>query len=473
MTWNAQCAPCHTTGYTKGYDLARDAYAPRMERLGVGCAACHDAMPSDHANRVAVAHADAGARAGHAKLPPSEATTSGHGPRADACTACHARREELSADAEAHAPFDARYRLRHADEPDLYAADGQARGEVFEAGSLALNRMGHAGVTCLDCHEPHGGKLRVANDVDALCLGCHAPPTRRGATPIDAATHAHHDRDSEGARCVSCHMPLVTVMDRDARRDHRFASPNAGLARELGLPLACDQCHAGEAPTWAAAQLARWHPSGSSARLSRDAERTRDLTSAARGDRDAARSLANRLEREPNAAWRATILLALAPFAEDASVQTALVRALDDSSADVRHAAIGPLARLPAHRERLVALRGDSSLSVRLGAAWATRSTLPCEGRLHDEVVSWLAANVDTPVGAIRASELAVVEKRWADAVSLATRATEWDSSVPTWMTLARALAAAGRRDDASAALARAQALASAAPAPPRPAPKP
>jgi predicted CXXCH cytochrome family protein len=464
MTWNAQCAACHTTGFVKGYDAARDAYGSRMESLGVGCAACHGAMAAEHGRG-----ARPSANAGAAKPSAASAEPTGHA--ASACRACHTRREELTGAARPGEPFDRHYRLRHADEPDLYAPDGQARGEVFEAGSLALSRMGHAGVTCGDCHEPHGGKLRVANDDDALCLGCHAPPTRRGATPIDAAAHAHHDRNSEGARCVSCHMPLVTVMGRDARRDHRFSSPNPRLARDLGLPLACDRCHGREAPTWAVTQVGRWFPRGSSARLSGDEARTRALAAASRGDLAAARLLADRVPSEPIDAWRATLLLAIAPFAGDAFVQNALVRGLDDASPDVRHAAIAPLARFSAYRERLVQLRDDPVLAVRLAAAWATRSTLPREGRLRDEVVAWIEANVDTPAGLLRASELAVVERRPLDAVSLASRATAWDPSVPTWMTLARALAAAGRRDEARTAIARAEAMAS-APAP-RPAKTP
>ena len=55
----------------------------------------------------------------------------------------------------------------------LYDADGQMRDvKVYNYGSFKQSKMFAAGVTCSDCHEPHGAKLRVPGD--GVCLQCHA-----------------------------------------------------------------------------------------------------------------------------------------------------------------------------------------------------------------------------------------------------------------------------------------------------------
>ena len=37
--------------------------------------------------------------------------------------------------------------------------------------------MGAAGVTCLDCHDPHTAKLKLPQEDNSLCLRCHADGT--------------------------------------------------------------------------------------------------------------------------------------------------------------------------------------------------------------------------------------------------------------------------------------------------------
>ena len=41
MTWNAQCAYCHMTGYEKRYDAALDTYDSTWQAMGISCAQCH------------------------------------------------------------------------------------------------------------------------------------------------------------------------------------------------------------------------------------------------------------------------------------------------------------------------------------------------------------------------------------------------------------------------------------------------
>lgn len=436
MNWNAQCGYCHTTGYRKGYDPAADVYRTTWEALGVACEPCHGEVAAHVASRGATPTA-----------------TRDRGAVVDACAACHARREDLTGEFAAGEPFAGHFRALLADVPDLYHPDGRAADEVFEAGSLRLSRMGGAGVTCVDCHEPHSGALRRPVDDDALCLDCHAPPGRAGARLVDRVTHSHHPAESRGARCVECHMPAQVYMGRDVRRDHAFTSPDPRLASELGLSDACRDCHVGRTSEWAIAWSERWFGAAMQTSVRR---RARALARARAVDRGASSELLAVLDGETNEAWRASLVGALAPFAEETAVQERLTAALAEPSADVRAAAIRGLARVPALRSRLLALREDPVRLVRLTAAWATRTT-PVAGEARDELVRWLEINADQPAGAIRMSEAALVEGRTVDAVAWARKAVAWDPSTPSFHTLARALTAAGKLVEAREALRAAQ----------------
>ena len=81
--------------------------------------------------------------------------------------------------------------------------------------------MGHKGIGCTNCHDPHaatpiGGKPAV--DTNALCMTCHAAGANQ-AVVIDPAKHVFHTPGTPGSRCVDCHMPKKTYMGRDPRSD--------------------------------------------------------------------------------------------------------------------------------------------------------------------------------------------------------------------------------------------------------------
>jgi cytochrome c553 len=80
----------------------------------------------------------------------------GAGAEINLCAGCHSRRQPLTAGSPApSAPFLDHYvpaLLREG----LYHADGQILDEVYVYGSFLQSRMYAAGVSCGDCHEPHG-----------------------------------------------------------------------------------------------------------------------------------------------------------------------------------------------------------------------------------------------------------------------------------------------------------------------------
>jgi predicted CXXCH cytochrome family protein len=376
QNWNFMCAACHSTGLVRGYDAAQDRYDTRWTEIAVGCEACHgpgarhvawarDGAAPGVANRgLATAlsdrsgggwrFADGDAR-GIARWegPPRQA-----GPGVETCAPCHARARPLVADP----PPASRFLDTHA--PLLlvqgeYHADGQIQGEVFEWGSFAHSRMQRAGVVCADCHQPHSARLRAEGN--AVCAQCHLP------TRFEATAHHGHAPGSEGARCAACHMPAVTYMGVDRRRDHAFSVPRPDVAAAVGAPDACTACHAGQTQAWAAERLAEWHgpPRGAPhPALAIHAGRTR-----ARGADEALSRLA--LDRAQPAILRATALSLLTPPATRA-VGEAVGGTLLDPEPLVRAAALRALDALPAqNRLHAVRLLADEVRLVRIEAARA------------------------------------------------------------------------------------------------------
>ena len=268
QNWNFMCADCHSTALRKNYDAVADRYDTHWSEISVGCEACHG-PGSAHvawatARRDGKPYPDNGNKALAAPLAERQgvswkresmaATATRSKPRdseheLDVCAQCHSRRSQIADGYTAGKPFLDYYRPSLL-VPPLYHPDGQQHGEVYDWGSFLQSRMYASGVTCSDCHEPHGSKLRAEGN--AVCTQCHAP------TQFDVATHHHHEQGSKGAQCAACHMPTATYMVLDARHDHSLRVPRPDLSAALGTPNACNGCHATRGTRWAAAQVTTW-----------------------------------------------------------------------------------------------------------------------------------------------------------------------------------------------------------------------
>ena len=212
MTWNSMCASCHNTRLRKNYHPATDTYSTTMAERGVGCESCHGPLKQHVIWQRQ--------RGGTATNDPTVHRLDKN-QMLDTCGSCHARRGELTGDFTPGEKFFDHYSLTIPDGSDLYYPDGQVREEDYEFTSFLSSKMHAACVRCMDCHEPHSSKNLITGD--ALCLRCHAPPVAP-APKIDPASHTHHQANTAGSRCVDCHMPLTTYMQRHARRDHGFTS---------------------------------------------------------------------------------------------------------------------------------------------------------------------------------------------------------------------------------------------------------
>ncbi|NOR40605.1 MAG: tetratricopeptide repeat protein, partial [Gammaproteobacteria bacterium] len=276
----------------------------------------------------------------------------------EVCAQCHSRRSAISNDYAPGKPFANHYRLRLLDQ-GMYFADGQIEDEVYVHGSFLQSKMFLAGVTCSDCHQPHSLELRQPGN--GVCLQCHM------ADRFDTGKHHFHASDSPGAQCVDCHMPARTYMVVDPRRDHSIRIPRPDLSSELGIPNACNTCHADKSSAWAADNIKTWygHDPASFQSYARTLHKARQNKAGAGSDLAA-------LIRDTQAPGiaRATALRYIGPYLDAATVDVLSV-GLADADASVRMATVSILEGIPLEPRVRFAfpMLTDPALTVRIEAA--------------------------------------------------------------------------------------------------------
>lgn len=264
QNWNFMCAECHSTGVRKNYDAKEDRFATSFAEISVGCEACHGAG-SRH-----VAWAKGGKRGDASKglvvnfdervgvswsadrsnsLPKRSTPPAVLRKEVETCGLCHARRGQLAEDWRPGQWLSQTHRVSLLDRR-LFHADGQIRDseETYNYAPFKMSKMFAAGVTCSDCHDPHGSTLKAS--VDAVCGQCHAAAKYQ--------TIAHRQHAGTDLTCASCHMPVRNYMVVDQRHDHGFRIPRPDLSLKFGTPNACNDCHRTQSAQWAAEKVAGW-----------------------------------------------------------------------------------------------------------------------------------------------------------------------------------------------------------------------
>jgi predicted CXXCH cytochrome family protein len=366
QTWNSMCAACHSTALKKGYDPTRDSFDTSWSDIDVGCEACHGAG-SAHLEWARTRPEGAAAGPAESGLPVRFAGRDARN-EVETCAPCHSRRHPLGTGPTPALPFLDHFvpaTLREG----LYHPDGQIQGEVYVYGSFLQSRMYRAGVRCSDCHDPHTLELRASGD--ALCVRCHQEqPDPRfpglAAKAYAAPSHHQHPPESEGARCVACHMPATTYMVVDPRRDHGLRVPRPDLSVKLGTPNACTGCHADQPAEWAAQRVVEWFGPRQD-----EAPHFAEAIAAGRAgapDADAALVAVTGDPKQPGIV-RASALELLR--GGDTGTAAALLSATGDRDPLVRATAVDRLDRLPpeARVEAAAPLLRDPIRAVRVAAA--------------------------------------------------------------------------------------------------------
>jgi len=440
MTWNIMCGTCHNTRFRKNYDPETDAYRTTMAEPTVGCEACHGPM-KDH-----VSWQRAWKNSGKKDPTLVKPTPAQH---MENCAPCHARRGELTGDFVPGDSFWDHFLLSIVDETDIYYPDGQVREEDYEYAAFLGSRMHAAGVTCMDCHDPHAAKPKVqGND---LCMRCHNG-TRPGSPIIDPVAHSFHRPGEAGSGCVDCHMPQTAFMQRHNRHDHGFTTPDPLLTREFGIPNACNRCHADHDAEWALAACDKWY----GPRMNRPARaRAATMARGRRGDPASRDGLLGMLAAPEVPYWKASAVGLLARWIEDFPVRDALIGALSHEHPLVRNRAVQALAPRVEARDPVAmeAVRGrltDASRGVRVASAWALRGEGHLESGAGAELAHMLRLNADQPTGQAQLAVAATARGGANEAIAHYLRAVDWDPGSPGLrQDLAVALSLAGRSREA------------------------
>ncbi len=417
QNWNFMCAECHSTGVRKNYDAAKDHFATTFAEISVGCEACHGqgsrhvgwardrqswwpfGKTDDPAKGLVVQFDERSnvawpieSKTGNAKRSTAPATLR---KEVETCGLCHARRGQFSENwipgrwlSETHvvSPINR----------GLYHADGQMLDEVYNYGSFKQSKMFAAGVTCSDCHEPHGANLRAPDD--GVCGQCHA------SDKYASIAHNRHEGASPPLGCASCHMPARTYMGVDRRHDHSFRIPRPDLSVKLGTPNACNDCHTDKTPQWAAASIESWHGPNRKGFQSYAA----GLHAAWTGRADAAALLAEiAADRQAPAIARASALTELGPRNSPSNADMAR-KGLTDPDPMVRIGALDTLEGMPvAQRWPLASpLLTDAVQGVRIRAASLLAGVPTAQlnasdrqrfGRAAEEFIAAQKTNADRP----------------------------------------------------------------------------
>jgi len=435
QNWNAMCADCHSTRLLKHYDDQQDSFASTWHEKNVGCQGCHGPGQAhvDWANqekpgeKTYASVKDVGLEV--------DFKTLGRQQTIEQCAFCHSRRQTLGVgQMPGHPQLD--QSLPTTLRADLYHADGQIDGEVYEYGSYTQSKMYAAGVACTDCHDPHTTKTRIEGN--GLCLQCHSatPPVARfpnlEAKNYDSESHHHHPPGSPGAQCVNCHMPEKTYMVVDPRRDHSLRIPRPDLAKETDSPDACTTCHQDKKPAWAANAIEGWF--GEPRRPAHYGETFRAVHS---GEGIALSMLGRAIEdkRHP-AIVRATAAERMADVGPAAAMN--LSWAIKDESALVRAYAVSGFASLPAAErvKPLLPLLADPTLAVRDEAVRALADVpaeqLPQAQRDHFNTAladyeRRLRSNADLPSGRLNLAVLLSRQGKDAEAMQAYRQALKLD----------------------------------------------
>jgi len=166
--WNYACADCHSTNFQKNFD--GKIYKSTFSGVNVNCQACHGpgrkhilwAKRKKRKIKKEKEIQNKGFSVNFKSISSEKMT--------EACAQCHSRRVQISKRFDHHKAFMDMYipaTLRH----ELYYPNGQIKDEVFVYGSFVQSKMYHAGVKCINCHNPHSLKLTYSGN--AVCTQCH------------------------------------------------------------------------------------------------------------------------------------------------------------------------------------------------------------------------------------------------------------------------------------------------------------
>ena len=362
-TFNTSCYSCHVSQLAKNYNVTTDTYRTTWAEPGINCEACHG--PAQR-------HVDLCQSLGEGQAPEDPqiiSTRSFSVEQTNAmCNSCHAKMSPVSASFTPGDRYFDHFDLITLEHQDFYA-DGRDLGENYTMTTWQMSPCGKAGkLDCTHCHTSSGRyRFRSVANPNAACLPCHQERVAH------VAEHSHHEVDSEGSRCVACHMP-TTEFARMTRSDHSMRPPTPAATLTFKSPNACNLCHEDEDAAWADRYVRQWHETDYQRPV---LERGRLIDEARRGDWERLGAMLAYIESSGRDEVVAASLLRLLRNCESPTKWPAIMKALrEDTSPLVRTAAVQTLdgyltresvevlAQATEDEYRLVRVRAAAALSA-------------------------------------------------------------------------------------------------------------
>jgi predicted CXXCH cytochrome family protein len=368
--WNSNCFNCHATNLAQGFNVETRKYETTWTEMGIGCEACHG-PGRRHIAVIDAWHKDPTLKPGgtlETYSPPNGTQRQSF----DTCAYCHGNKRNVFVGYRAGERYED-YAVPFLISEPIPATDLQ--GEFWPDGrpnrfnrpqALTLSGCFKAGeATCTSCHAAHGSNhpysLKVditqGRNGDQLCTQCHAAY----GTETAIQRHTFHKPESEGSRCIGCHMSDVNWRLLIRRRDHTFNAPVPEMTASFGVPNACNTCHDSRSPEWAARQMDAWW--GDGARRKKAAVIADTMYRAGSGDASVLPTLASlAVDRSNGMLIRASAV----QFMEQLALGTAGVGSTDAQSQTSFGYGVTPAgSRRPATRAQLSA----QQINALIGAA--------------------------------------------------------------------------------------------------------
>lgn len=356
-TFNTACYSCHVSQLSTNYSPKTDTYRTVWAEPGINCETCHGS--SVEHNRV-MRETPKGQRPRDPKIiSVKQFTADQHN---SSCSICHIKGIPLTT---TFTPGDRLF--DHSDlvtleNPDYYP-DGRDLGENYTYTSWLISPCVKSGrLHCVKCHTSSGRyRFKAEEKAHEACMPCHESKVKEGPA------HTHHNAESPGNKCISCHMPMTTFA-RMNRSDHSMIPPVPQNTIRYKSPNACNLCHKDKDAKWSDGFVRQWRSRDYQAPLVKraslvDSARKRDWSKLPE-------MLAYIKSKDHDAVFAASLIRLLIPC-RDERILPVLLTAMKDSSPLVRAAATEAIATKP-NREGLTSLitaTDDEYRLVRIRAA--------------------------------------------------------------------------------------------------------